>query len=290
MDEQAVIDEDVIDEQQADEVEQGADEGDAAQADAPAAESGDTATEEGPEVVVSIEGESPAPEDDIEKAPEWVRDLRKGRVEDKKRIRELEEQLKTAKPAEQAVEVGQKPTLEGCGYDAEQFETDLVAWQGRKAAVEQAQRKRQEAEDAAKRDWQAKLDTYGKAKAALKVADFEAAETEATSVLSTVQQGVIVQGAENPALLIYALGKSPAKAKELAAITDPVRFAFAVARLETQVKTTPRKPPAPESKVTGSAPVASTDRQLERLEAEAEKTGDRTKVAAYRKKLRDGGK
>ena len=100
-----------------------------------------------------------------------------------------------------------------------------------------------------------------------------------------MQQGMIVQGAENPALLVYALGKNPKKAKELASITDPVKFAFAVAKLETNLKVTKRKASSrPESKINGTGrPSGSVDNTLDRLRAEAEKTGNYTKVSQYKK-------
>jgi hypothetical protein len=105
-------------------------------------------------------------------------------------------------------------------------------------------------------------------------------------VLNPTQLGIIVNGADNPAQLVYALGKSPAKAKELAAIKDPVKYVFAVAKLETQLKVQPRKaPPAPERVVRGNAGTATgVDNTLARLQAEADKSGDRSAVAKY---LRD---
>jgi hypothetical protein len=106
--------------------------------------------------------------------------------------------------------------------------------------------------------------------------------------LNVTQQGVVLQGATNPALVVYALGKNPKRAKELAAITDPVRFAFAVAQLEMQLKVTPRtKPPAPERSLpAGTAPVSGgSDTTLERLREEASRTGDMTKVVAYKRQL-----
>ena len=136
--------------------------------------------------------------------------------------------------------------------------------------------------------WQAKLDTYGTQKSALKVRDFEDAEATAQEVLSVTQQGVILSGADNPAVVVYALGKNPKKAKELAAISDPVKFAFAVAKLETQLKVTPRKSaPLPESTVRGSARSSgAADSTLERLRVEADRTGDRTKVARHMREQR----
>lgn len=245
------------------------------------------------EVVVSFGDEAPpASEDDENRAPAWVKDLRRANREKDRRIRELEQRLNSgSQQAEQAVVVGAKPTLEACDYDAEKFEVELEAWHTRKREADQQKAKKDEAEKAAQEAWAARIKTYAQAKASLKVADFQDAEDALSDALSVTQQGVILSGAEKPELLVYALGKAPAKLKELAAITDPVKFAFAVAKLETQLKVQPRKQaPAPERRVTGSVPVGGPDKTLERLEAEADKTGDRTKVAAYKRQLRMSSK
>lgn len=233
-------------------------------------------------VVVTI-GEEAPPQEEQERAPEWVRELRKSKREADRRIRELEEKLKAPAPAETAVEVGAEPTLESAEYDEERFKTEWKAWNKRQADRADLERKKQEEGAKAQQAWQAKLDAYGKAKTDLKVKDYEDAEATAKEVLNVTQQGIILSGAENPAIVVYALGKNPKKAQELASITDPVKFAFAVARLETQMKVTPRKTaPLPESTVRGNARVsAGVDSTLERLRAEADRTGDRTKVAAY---------
>lgn len=235
------------------------------------------------EVVVQI-GEEPPPPEEQTRAPDWVRELRKSHRELQRRNRELEEQAKatTAAPAPQ---VGKKPTLEDMDYDAERYEAALSSWYDQKRRADEAEAKAREAAAAQDRAWQAKLDAYGKAKADLKVRDYEDAEVVAQETFSVTQQGVMLQGAENPALVIYALGKNPTKAKELASITDPVKFAFAVAKLEAQLKVTPRKaPPAPERTVRGTAPVSgSVDSTLERLREEAARTGDMSKVVAYRR-------
>ena len=247
------------------------------------------------EVVVSFGDEAPpASEDEENRAPAWVKDLRKANREKDRRIRELEQRLNASAPQqEQAVTVGKKPELDdpGIDYDKELYDKELFAWLERKNKAEQEQNRKVEAERAAKEAWTARVQTYEKAKAALKVQDFQDAEDALSDALSVVQQGVILSGAEKPELLVYALGKAPAKLKELASITDPVKFAFAVAKLETQLKVQPRKQaPAPERRVTGSVPVGGPDKTLERLEAEADKTGDRTKVAAYKRQLRMSSK
>lgn len=242
---------------------------------------------EADEVVVQIGEESP-PHVEQTKAPEWVKELRRSHRELQKRNRELEQKLTATAPVEAPVVVGNKPTLEAHDYDASAYEQALTSWYERKRqADEQEQRRRTEAQ-AAETAWQAKLQGYQKAKADLKVRDYEDAEAIAQELFSVTQQGVLLQGADNPALLVYALGKNPSKAKELASITDPVRFAFAVAKLETQLKVSNRKaPPAPEQPVKGSAPVSgAVDGHLERLREEAARTGDMTKVMKYKAQLR----
>lgn len=251
------------------------------------------ATDQADELVVTIGEESPTSEEDENRAPDWVRELRKSNREKDRRIRDLEQKLSTPAAAPQAaVVVGEKPTLEGCDWDAARFETELNEWHQRKLAASAEDEKKQKAEQAAKAAWQATLDAYGKAKTELKVRDFEDAEAQAADVLNVTQQGVILNGAENPALVIYALGKNPKKAKELASIADPVKFAFAVAKLETQLKVTPRSKsaPVPERVVRSGVPgAAAVNNQLERLRAEAEKTGDYTKVHQYKQQQRNRG-
>lgn len=240
-------------------------------------------------VVVTIGEESPPPEDEHNNAPEWVRELRKKNREDTRRIRELEEQLRAAKGegTQQPVTLGPKPTLEAHDYDADKYEAALASWYEQKRAVDEQNAKAKAEQDAQEKAWQEKLSSYGKAKTELKVKDFEDAEIVAQELLSTTQQGIILQGSENPALVIYALGKNPAKAKELAAITDPVKYAFAVSKLETQLKVSQRKAPPPERTISGTGRVSGTvDSTLERLREEASKTGDYTKVVQYRKQLK----
>lgn len=249
--------------------------------------SAQAAPEDG-EVVITIGDETPpASDDEIEgkPAPQWVRELRKADREKAKRIRELEQQVAANQQAQQpqTIQVGEKPTLEGCEYDAEKYGEELLAWSDRKRkADEQAAAARAEQEAVAEA-WSKKVEAYKASKATLKVHDFDGAEHVVQSTLSQIQQNVILHGVDKPELVVYALGSNPAKAKELAAIKDPVKFAIAVGKLETQLKVTPRNtPPVPERTVRGSTGGATAvTNQLERLQAEAEKTGDRTKVAAY---------
>ena len=244
------------------------------------------------EVVVSIGEEAPPTEEEV-RAPEWVRELRKTNREKERRIRELEARL-TATTTENkpVVTMGPKPKLEDHDYDADRYEQALDAWHERKRQhdLEAETVKRSELEQ--HQAWQAKLDSYGKAKAELKVRDYEDAEETVQQLLNVTQQGVVLQGADNPALVIYALGKNPKKAKEIAEITDPVKFAFAVAKLEKELKVTNRRAaPAPERIVSGTGRSSgAVDSTLDRLREEAARTGNMTKVIQYKAQKRSASK
>ena len=237
------------------------------------------------DVVVSIGEESP-PQEEETRAPEWVRELRKANREKERKIRELEAKLNATATETKPVALGPKPTLESCDYDSDEYETKLANWYEQKRHADAAEAEAQAQRDAEAKAWQDKLDAYAKARASLKVRDYEDAEAVALETFNVTQQGIVLQGSDNPALIIYALGKNSTKAKELASITDPVKFAFAVAKLETQLKVTNRKAAAaPERTIsTGGGRISgSVDSTLDRLREEALKTGDMSKVMAYKR-------
>jgi hypothetical protein len=245
----------------------------------------DEEDEDPEEVVVSIGEESPPPEEHTQ-APEWVRELRKTNRELQRQNRELQGKLQTTAQTEpNPVVLGKKPSLEDHDYDAEKFEVALSDWYERKRRADDAAAKQEADVMTQQKAWQSKLEGYGKAKAELRVKDYEDAESVAQELFSITQQGIVLQGADNPALVIYALGKNPKKAKDLSEITDPVKFAFAVAKLEKDLKVTNRRQaPAPERIITGTGRSSgAVDSTLERLREDAARTGNMTKVIAYKR-------
>lgn len=253
----------------------------------------DDETSEDEEFVITVGDEEPEPSDDDDfsgkPAPAWVKDLRKKEREARKRIKELEAQVQQAKPAEKPIEVGLKPKLADFDYDEDQFESAVEQWHERKRQVEQQQVAKQAEEEKAKQAWQQKMQSYEERRqnVASKVRDFEEVEEAAKDKLTPTQQGILIHAAENPELIMYHLGKNPKKAQELSAITDPVLFAFAAAKLDSQMKIQTRKPATqPEKKPSGSAGLAgAVDQKLAQLEAKAAKTGDRTELIKYKKSL-----
>lgn len=241
------------------------------------------------EIVVTIGDESPPSEDEEGfkgPAPDWVKELRKANREKDRRIRELE--AKANQVAETKPALGNKPKLEDYDYDAEQYEQALEAYHERKREHDAVEAEKRKAEETQQREWQAKLDAYNSDKSKLKIKDFDEAEMVVQETLNQTQQGIILHGADNPALLVAALGLNPKKAKELAAINDPVKFAFAVAKLEKELKVTNRKAPPPEKTLSGNAGISSavSGSNLERLADKARQTGDWTDYFAAKRKTK----
>lgn len=232
------------------------------------------------------------PDEEEKEAPGWVKKVRKVNrkleSENRRLKRELEQRSTAAeKPP---VEVGEKPTLKSVGYDDKKYEKALAEYYERKRQAEQYEAEKARKVEEQQKKWQEKLQRYVTQKQAHGFRDFEDAEELVANTFSDTQQGIIVQGAEDSALVVYALGKNPKKLEELAKESDPVTFAFKVAKLESQLKVKDKKAPSPERRVKGakSGGLSGTeDQTLERLRAEAAKTGDYTKVRRYKEKKRN---
>lgn len=235
------------------------------------------------DVSVTIGDEKPPVE---EKAPGWVREVRQKNRELAKENADLKKRLDGQKTV---ATVGKEPEMSDpeIDYDADKFKAAYAAWNDKKRKADDDAAKVVEQQKAEQTAWQTKLDAYGNAKTLLKVPDLDEAEALVQETLSERQQAIILKGAKNPALLIYALGKNPAKLQEVAKITDLVEFAATVFRdVEGQLKVTKKPaPPAPEKKVEGTGSKSGTvDSTLDKLRAEAERTGDYSKVHAHKQK------
>ena len=183
------------------------------------------------EDVITI-GEETPPQEEQQEAPEWVKDLRKSHRQIQKENKELKKKLdsREKEPTNKKVK---KPTREECDFDDDLYDKKMEEYYKAKATED---KQVNEAEQA----WSNVLNTYEDKKKSLKVKDYEDSEAIVQDTLNETQQGIILQGADDPAIVVYALGKNEKKAKELAAISDPIKFAFEVAKLETQMKVTAR--------------------------------------------------
>lgn len=262
------------------------------EAEQESAQEGSDVSEGAPEdmgLVVEIGG------NEVTDEPEHITELRRRYREQQKRLKELEAKASGNAPA--AATLPPKPTLEDCDYDAEAFEQKLATWYDAKREHDAREADVKAVQERAEQKWQSRLAFYDEGKSKLGAQDYDEAEATVAEILSApfpgimaedVRIGIIKQGATDPAALVYALGKNPVKAKELAAIDDPVEFAWKAARLEASMKVVRGKAPPPEKRVSGGvAGVAGAlDDTLERLRAEAAKTGDFSKVMAYKRQAR----
>lgn len=240
------------------------------------------------EVVVTIDdGRQPS-------ETEWLKDLRKSWKSYKKENRQLKQELEkikeASKPQISAQAPGPRPKLEdpGIDYDTDIYVRKIDEWHDKNRLYEDEKRRAEEQQKKEQETWQKQLNLYNEKKQSLPVKDYDDAEMVVEDLLSPTQQGIIVQGAKNPELVVYALGKNPKRAKQLADIKNPVNFAFEIARLEGQLKTSKRKPATePEKTIQSTGRISGTvDSTLEKLRRDAEKTGDYTKINAYKRKKR----
>lgn len=257
---------------------------DDAQDDTPA--DGEQPESEGLEI--TIDGFEPEQDpEEAEAAKPWVNKLRKDHRAAQKRIRELESQLNQGQKQEEAVIVGQKPTLADCDFDEERLDREMDAFYSRKAKFEAQQREKLQAQEAEKRLWDSRVQRYQEEKTTLPVEHYEDAEAAVESAMSQVQLGIIVKAADKPAQLVYALGKNPKALETLAAIKDPVDFAVSLGKMMASVKTAPKKPiPSPERVVRGGSGKSPgvTGSNLDRLREEAQRTGDYTRYYEAKRK------
>lgn len=208
---------------------------------------------------------------------EMRRQLRETRRENKK--------LRDKVPENKPVEVGPRPTEEEFDWDKEKYDAAVDAWNERRF---QAQQQASNADAPIRQDWEGDLARFKDSAAKLTATPgAKEALEEVEETLSPAQQMCLLKVSKDAAALMFALGKDPDKLDALAEITDPIKFTAEVTRMEMEAAMSARKKPAIDPLVRGR-PTAneSTDKVLARLEKEAERTGNRTAVIAYKAKLK----
>jgi len=241
------------------------------------------------------EGEADDSGEEKQKDPKLlVKKLRKVTRGLEKKNKALQKQIDAnaqVAQVEKPVELGEEPTLAGCKYDDAKYKEEIRLYDARKRKVDEQTAKNAKIVEEQNENWQTKQKKYVDLKQEHSFKDFEDTEELVSTTFSQTQQGIIVSGADDAALLVYALGKNPKKLEELSKITDPVEFAFKVAKLETQLKVSSKKAPKPETRIKSGKSggiSGSSDKTLERLREEAARTGNYTKVTQYKNKLRKG--
>lgn len=266
------------------------DEGDDDKSDGDESKEGDPAANAGAtdeELELLLDGK-PLPA--LEPAAPWIKDLRKKVRDQGREIATLRANsgTTTQSPSSAApADPGAKPTMAQFDFDADEYDKALSKWYERKNAAEAAKAERIRAQAAEEAAWRTRLDKFEGEVKSLKFSDAEDSVAAAQSEFNPIQQSLIIQYAERPALVMLALGRNPARARELARVEDPIQFAIAIKDQERKMSTTTRKKPTtkPESRIAGSgggkSAVAGKDAARDKLIAEAQKSGNMAKLQAY---------
>jgi hypothetical protein len=225
-------------------------------------------------------------------AAPWIKELRKNYAASQRRIRELEAEKGTTQQQQQPSApptLGPRPKLEQFDYDEGKFDAALEKWYEDKREFDAAAEETKRVAEKRQQSIAERQRAYTTEATSLKLNNFRELEDEVVGALSVEQQGILLAGADRPALLVAALGRFPNKLKHLADIKDPVRFAFAAGKLEKELKVTNRSAakPAPETRVSSASGASGgSEKKLEQLRTEAEKTGDYSRVHAYKRQLK----
>ena len=228
---------------------------------------------------LELEGEE-SPTDE----PGWAKDLRQ---RNRDMARELDGYRKQQAPKK--VDVGARPTLDGCDYDEDKFATELESWHDRKRQNEQVETKAQEAERVANEQLRRAETSYRAKAAAVPVKNYQDAENAVTAALTPQLQAAMISYLDDAPKIVVALHKYPAMLAKVAAEPDAVRALMMMKDMEKRIKTdvVRKAPPPPEADTIqrGSGSMASVpaDKELAKLEKEAERTGDRTKIIAFKR-------
>ena len=267
------VDNELLDDEQ--DIEDGQD--DEQDADGEEAESEDDGADDVLDFSFDDDGDSSDPFKGQE-APEWVKKVREENRELKRQLKQRESQQ-----FEQQV-LREKPTLDDHDYDSDAFEQDYAQWLTEKQQVDaQVHAERQKYQQYHER-YKADVDAIK-----TKAPDYDEVELSVVDVLSEQKQGLLQMLVDNPAKVVYALGKnSPAQLERLSKLDD-IQFAKQIVLMEMQMssKTKSRNQNKPKPKtheLEGAA--GGADTRLAKLEAEAERTNDRSKLIAYKRSLR----
>lgn len=238
-----------------------------------------------------VEGEGePDDGDDAEPSGDNTA-IRALRARNRELTRQLREREQAEKPKPEPIDVGPRPRLAdpGIDYDEAKLEQAENDWLARRDAAQEAKRLAEQEDSTTTATQQqrieAEVSVYKAAKEAFDVEDADEVIGDVERAFANFQQLIVVRalGEKAPAVL-YRIGRDPDLMDRLADIDDPILFTAAITRLENAQM--PKSRPAIDAPVKGKPAAAGTaDKELARLEKEAERTGDRTALIRYRKQM-----
>lgn len=223
-------------------------------------------------------------ETEAEKETPLVNTLRKNSRQKDKQIKRLKLELEQTKKqfTQKPIELTKEPVLPKLSdydYDDDDYQQAVNKYADDLVKYKAVQEKRTQ-------EISRLQQTYIQQKAKLNIPNFDNYENVITSNLDIARQNLILK-TDNPALIVVALAKNPELLSELSDLSHE-DFAYKIAKIEQkiQVNTVKKPKPKPESKTMISGGTASINREseLKKLEAEANKTGDYSKVYSFKKK------
>lgn len=256
--------------------------------DEPAEEGAEKAEEpaEREEYEIFLEGEEPEPVPKDDKA--FAR-MRLAEKEARAEAARLKRELEALRAPAGVPDPGEEPTIEACDYDQDELKRRLRKWDQDKAAFDAHKAKAAEQEQAQHREAQSRINAYVQAGEELsrRVPGYVDAEKVVAAGMSEDRKFTLLKYADNPARVVYFLGRNPERLEEFAKENDLGRFVAKLAKLEVSMKERKKtQAPPPDQSPRGSGAVNSADSTLEKLRARAEKTGDYGPVNAYKRKQR----
>lgn len=231
-------------------------------------------------------------DDEAEEEPALVKTLRDQIRDRDRKIAQMRRAPAASVDNDPEPEVAERPrSVADFDYDEDRFNAAIDehlaakeahgAWRARQTERQAAQQRA--AEEQAKR--------VEKQKNALGLRDYDTRSATVRGTLSDAQLAVLINGVDDPARMIAALGAPGAQTRltQLAGEDNLAKFAVMLGSMNREIKVTKRTAANPESMVRGATGTLSSgapDKHLERLEREAEKTGNRGPVQAYKRQLK----
>lgn len=186
------------------------------------------------------------------------------------------------KNAPQLPQLRPRPKPIDFDWDDDDFNADLDKWLDEKAEYDKAMAETGNRYNVINQNY-----AQSRERIKAKVADYDEVEQLVASNLSDEKQALLKMAVGDVGRVVYALGKSQGKLLELSKL-DEVAFIRELVLMEQKLQNRPktgnRKPTPKEHELTGVA--GGGDEHLAKLEAEALRTGDRTKVQAYKRQLK----
>lgn len=237
------------------------------------------------------EGEAAAEEGSKEQKREayWIRNLRKLNKKQDAELRELRQKLQASGLEPATAALPKEPELEDYDYDADRFKQAWKDWNNKAAQAKAKEEAAKSEQTAAEQSWNARLAEHEAGKAKIGVADYQDCEDLVRESLDATQYGILLSVSDNSNLMMVGLGRNHEKLDNLSSIKDPAKFIKELTKLEMNLKTTKRAPATkPESRPQLGSVGKSQGSQatLDKLRADADKTGDRSKVVAYMRQMR----